>query len=158
MPSLAFPRAGAEIAAACDPLAKGLTRGVCRMLTVLGQTPLCEFTLRTGRRVDVIALDSTGTITIVEVKTSVADFRTDHKWPEYLDYCDYFSFAVPADFPQKILPQECGVMVADNYGAAIASEPPRLALSPARRRSLVLRFAHSTAQRLHRLNDPMAAP
>ena len=42
------------------PLAAALARGVCRTLRALGGEALTEFTLRTGRRVDVIAVGDDG--------------------------------------------------------------------------------------------------
>ncbi len=67
-----------------------IVRGVSRFLAKRGESCLTEFTLKTGRRVDVIALDRKGRITVVEVKSSVADFRSNQKWFEYLEYCDLF--------------------------------------------------------------------
>ncbi len=96
-----------------------LARGVCRALHHRGAATLTEFTLRSGRRADVIAVAGDGRVTIVEVKTSVADFRADGKWPEYRDYCDYFYFAVPEGFPRELLPDDCGIMVADPYDALV---------------------------------------
>jgi hypothetical protein len=87
-------------------LAVLLARGVCRTLADHGLATLTEFTLGSGRRVDVIGLDRGGRVTIVEVKSSLADFRSDLKWPEYLDFCDRFFFAVPEDFPRGVLPVE----------------------------------------------------
>ena len=74
-------------------------RGVQRLLAAQGFESLSEFPLGNGRRADVIGLGPTGTIWIVEIKSSTADFRADHKWPEYRDYCDALFFAVALDFP-----------------------------------------------------------
>lgn len=134
--------------------ARLLARGVSRALADHGHATLTEFILGSGRRVDVIGLDRGGGTTIVEIKTSLADFRADRKWPEYLDFCDRFFFAVPEDFPRDILPDGCGLMVADAYGAAILRDSPVLRLNPARRRVQSLRFALVAAERLGRLTDP----
>jgi hypothetical protein len=56
-----------------------LAHGVTRSMMQLGCTCLSEFTLRNSRRVDVIALDRKGLFTIIEIKTSVADFRANQK-------------------------------------------------------------------------------
>ena len=48
------------------PDARLLARGVCRHLTELGYASLTEFTLRSGRRADVIALEPGGQVIIVE--------------------------------------------------------------------------------------------
>ncbi len=131
-----------------------LARGVTRALHDLGQASLTEFTLRSGRRVDAIGLDPGGRLTIVEIKSSLEDFRADRKWRSYLDYCDRFFFAVAEDFPREVLPEDCGLMIADGYGAVVLREAPLLPLAPARRRALILRFAQAAAQRLARANDP----
>lgn len=147
-------QAGDETAAADERLAAALARGVSRTLRAHGGATLTEFTLRTGRRVDVIGVDDEGRVTIVEIKTSVADFRSDGKWPEYLDFCDYFYFAVPEDFPRDLLPGACGVMVADAYEALILVPSEARPVNGSRRRALILRFARAAAQRLNAYTDP----
>jgi hypothetical protein len=137
-----------------DDRARALARGVCRMLDEAGQTCLYEFTLRNGRRADVLALAPDGSFTIVEIKTSVADFRADGKWPEYLDFCDRFYFAVPEGFPRDLVPQSCGLIVADAYGAAILRPAEAMRLNGARRKALTLRYAEAAGRRLMRLLDP----
>ena len=119
-----------------------------------GGAALTEFTLLNGRRADVISIDGEGRVTIVEIKTSVADYRSDNKWPEYLDFCDYFYFAVPEDFPRELLPSDCGIMVADAYEALILVPAEAQPVNGSRRRALVLRFARLAAQRLTALTDP----
>jgi hypothetical protein len=145
---------GSGLTAAGAERGQHLARGVCRALAELGLATLTEFTLRTGRRVDVIGLDPGGAVTIVEVKSSLEDFRSDGKWPEYLDYCDHFYFAVPDGFPLEVLPEDCGLLAADAYSAVILRPAPQRPLNGARRRALLLRFAAAAAQRLHRLTDP----
>lgn len=146
------PDAGAE---STEAAGRRLARGVCRLLADLGLATLTEFTLRGGRRADVIALDRLGEIAVVEVKASLADYRSDRKWPDYLDFCDRFYFAVPSDFPRDELPQQdCGLMIADAYGAEILRPAPLAALHPARRKALTLHFARVAGQRLLRLADP----
>ena len=60
---------------AADAVAARLARGVCRHLGALGYGTLTEFPLSSGRRVDVIGFDGRGAVTIVEIKSSVVDFR-----------------------------------------------------------------------------------
>ena len=55
--------------------AEDITRGVCRYLCTLGYSPLTEFKLTSNRRVDVMGLNSKGFYIVIEVKSSVADFR-----------------------------------------------------------------------------------
>lgn len=124
-----------------------LTRGVVRLFVDLGFAPLMEFTLRNGRRADVIGLDRGGRILIAEVKSCRADFDADQKWTEYLDYCDGFYFAVARDFPQEILPADEGLIVADAFGGAVLRETASRPLSPARRKAVTLRYARQAAFR-----------
>jgi hypothetical protein len=158
MSDLTGPPGLAESPAAdpAEPLvgAAAICRGVCRALTEAGYATLTEVTLATGRRVDVMALDRRGEILVVEIKSSVADFRSDQKWQDYLEFCDRFSFAVGPDFPHALLPAEVGLMVADAYDAHVLREPPATPLPAARRKNLMLRFAHVASARLARRDDP----
>ncbi len=131
-----------------------LARGVCRFLRQAGFGTLTEFTLRNRRRVDVIALAEDGRITVVEVKSSEADFRADVKWRDYLDFCDAFYFAVPEEFPRHLIPESCGLLVADGFGAEMLREPEEGKVNPARRKSLITRFARTASLRLQALTDP----
>ena len=133
-----------------------LARGVCRELRQRGYASLLEFPLANGRRVDVVALGRVGEIAIVEIKSSLADFRADRKWPDYWEFCDRLYFAVAADFPRDLLPTECGLIVADPFGAALLRESPVRTLNAARRRAVTLRFALLGARRLSRTLDPTA--
>ena len=58
---------------------------------------VCEMPLPNGRRADLMAIDSKGRFTIVEIKVAKADLIGDGKWTDYLDYCDRFFWAVPAN-------------------------------------------------------------
>ena len=133
-----------------------LARGVCRALDQLGYASLVEFPLVNSRRADVLALGKGGELVIVEIKSSVADFRADQKWPAYRDFSDRLYFAVASGFPTVLIPQECGLMVADAFGAAVLRDGSTIPLSPTRRRALTLRFARIAATRLRRSIDPVA--
>ncbi len=150
------PRSSAEGALLALAPGHRLARGVARMLAAQGYAVLSEVSLKNGRRADLLALDPKGDVFLIEVKSSLADFRADSKWPDYLPYCDRFSFAVPADFPLERLPPEPGILIADPFGAAELRPPPESRLAPARRRALQLRFARLAAQRLLRQSDPEA--
>ncbi len=131
-----------------------LTRGLCRALVDLGYAPLTEVHLRSGRRADVIAVDKAGAILIAEVKSSLQDYRADRKWMDYLAWCDRFYFCVPAGFDTALLPSDCGLILADGYGAEFHREPEPAPLAAPRRRALMLRLARAASGRLHRLVDP----
>ncbi|MGH7075912.1 MAG: MmcB family DNA repair protein [Stellaceae bacterium] len=138
-------------------MATELGRGTARLLHRQGFATLAEAVLASGRRADLLALGPDGEIRIVEVKSSVADFRADKKWHEYRDFCDRLYFAVAAGFDDALIPAECGLIRADAWGAAILREAPVTPLSPARRRAVTLRFARLAWHRLARLVDPDAA-
>jgi hypothetical protein len=125
-----------------------LRRGVSRMLEDQGQSCLAEFTLRNGRRADLLTLAPDGQVTIVEIKASLADFRSDRKWREYIPYCDLFYFAVAETFPQDQIPADCGLIVADAFGATVLRDAPEHPMHATRRRALLLRYAHKAGRRL----------
>jgi hypothetical protein len=125
-----------------------LSRGVLRHLVQAGYAPLVEVPLPDGRRADVMALGPDGRITIVEIKSCPADYLTDRKWRAYAAYCDQFGFAVAADFPLDLLPEEPGILVADAYEAVQIRPFQTFLLAPARRRALHLRFGRLAALRV----------
>jgi hypothetical protein len=140
---------------AAQPATSGfLARGVCRALEQLGYASLLEFPLANGRRADILALGKTGDLLIIEVKSSVADFRADRKWGFYREYADRLYFAVQNEFPSVLIPEECGLMVADAFGAAVLRHGVLAPLAAARRRALTLRFGLAAASRLRRHLDP----
>ena len=124
-----------------------VTRGAAKLLVNLGYAPLAEIGLPNGRRADLMALGPKGEIFIVEVKSSLEDFRTDAKWHEYGPYCDAFAFAVAPEFPREALPDEPGLIVADGFGGAVLREAPVAPLAGARRKALTIAFARLAALR-----------
>jgi hypothetical protein len=124
-----------------------VTRGAARLMVALGFAPLLEVVLPNGRRADIMALSPRGKIAIVEVKSGLEDFRADHKWGDYLPFCELFFFAVAPEFPMDILPTEPGLIVADGFGGAVTRESPESPLAPARRKALTLAFARLAAMR-----------
>jgi hypothetical protein len=131
-----------------------ICRGVHRLLIGLSYSCVSELPLANGRRADVAGLSARGDLAIVEIKSSVEDFRADHKWPEYVDFCDRLYFAVKPGFPIDILPDETGLILADRYGGEIVREAPESKLSGARRKAMTLRFARAAALRLSVALDP----
>lgn len=123
-------------------------RGVQRLLIALGAVAIPELPLASGRRADLMALTRKGDIWIVEIKSSVEDFRTDRKWPEYRRFCDRLFFATHPDVPAAIFPAEAGFILSDGYGAEILREAPEHRLAPAARKALTLRLARAGAARL----------
>jgi hypothetical protein len=134
-----------------------LARGACRALDQLGYVCLREFPLANARRADILALGRAGELVIVEIKSSTADFLADRKWSHYQEFSDRLYFAVANGFPKRLIPEECGLMVADGFGAALLRDGTATPLNPARRRALTLRFARVAAARLWRCLEPEAA-
>ncbi len=126
---------------------QSVTRGAARLMADMGYAPLLEVCLPNGRRADVMALGPRGEITICEVKSGVEDYRVDRKWHEYAPFCDAFYFAVAPEFPDGILPDEPGLIVADGFGGAVVREASLTPLAPARRKALTLAFARLGAMR-----------
>ena len=137
-----------------SPTAPAIARGTARHLHALGYCVVSELPLPSGRRADLVALGGNGEIVIVEIKSSVADFRADTKWRENRAHCDKFYFAIPESMPVDIMPEDAGLILADAYGGDILRQAPEHRMAPATRRAVLMRFAHAAAHRLHRLSDP----
>jgi hypothetical protein len=137
-----------------DAVTREVCRGVCRLLRDLGHACIAELPLPNGRRADVVGLSQSGDLWIVEVKSGVEDFRTDHKWPEYRDFSDALFFAVAPGFPLELIPADTGLILADRYGGEIVRQAPETRLAPGRRKAMTLRFAHCAALSLQAALDP----
>ncbi len=139
-----------------NPLADGrqseramvVRRGVQRLLSQMGAHVLPEISLASGRRADLVALTRGGDIWIIEIKSSIEDFRVDRKWPEYRLFSDRFFFATHPEVPAEIFPAECGFILSDGYGAEIMRDAPEHRLAAATRKALMLRIARAGAARL----------
>lgn len=131
-----------------------LARGVCRHLLDLDFVTVEELIPAPGLRVDVMAMGPGGELWVVECKSCRADFASDRKWHSYLDWCDRYFWAVDSGFPVDLLPDDTGLIVADGYDAEILRMPPERRLAPARRKSMVLKFARHAAMRWHAARDP----
>ncbi|MEL7428511.1 MAG: MmcB family DNA repair protein [Pseudomonadota bacterium] len=112
-----------------------------------------EFALPGGRRADLIGIDAKGMITIVEIKSSIADFKADNKWHEYRDYSDRFYFATHQEVPRGIFPESEGLIIADAFGCAIIRESETDRLAAATRKSLTIKIARAAALRLQTISD-----
>lgn len=134
--------------------ALAVARGTARLLMQRGFSCVSELSLATGRRADLVALAGSGEIWIVEVKSSIEDFRVDQKWPDYRLSCDRLFFATAAHVPLDIFPADAGLILADSYGAEVMREAPEHRLAAATRKAMMLRFARCAALRLQALADP----
>jgi hypothetical protein len=143
-----------------DICAMDVARGLTRLFHRQSLTVLCEVPLPNGRRADMVAIDSRGQISIIEIKVAKADLLADGKWPDYLDWCDRFYWALcPALDPDLIAgpawqPDRCGLIVADRYDAVVLREAAERILTPARRRSELLRIGRLAMRRMMVTLDP----
>jgi len=141
------------------PIAADVARGVTRLFCRQDLFAICEMPLPNGRRADLMAIDSKGGLTIVEIKVAKADLTGDGKWTDYLEYCDRFFWAVPPPLAhileeERYLPGDAGLIVADRYDAAVVRQAADRPLAPARRKAELLRFARRAARRLSAQIDP----
>jgi len=140
-----------------SPSALAITRGTTRLLHSLGFSTVTELPLASGRRADLVALGGNGDLWIIEIKSSIADFRADQKWMDYRLHCDRLFFATALEVPCDIFPPDVGLIVADAYGASIVCEAPEHRLHAATRKTTTLAFARAAALRLSALADPEGA-
>ena len=126
-----------------------ITAAVARLFLDHGKACIREFTVRTGRRADLMVLSPNREITIIEVKSSRQDFTSDRKWHEYIEWADRFYFAVAEDFPRDILPGPdiCGIIITDGFDCHVVQQAPVSKLAGARRTHLVTRLAHVAMRR-----------
>jgi hypothetical protein len=123
-------------------------KGVQLLLHEMRHAVLPELPLSSGRRADLISLSDKGEIWIIEIKSSIEDFRVDRKWPDYRQHCDRLFFATHKDVPLEIFPEDCGLLLSDGYGAHMVREASEHRLPPATRKSVTLNFSRVAAQRL----------
>jgi hypothetical protein len=131
-----------------------LARGVCRHLTGHGFVTVEELVPVSGLRVDVMGLGPRGEIWIIECKSGRADFQSDRKWQNYLEWCDRFFWAVDEAFPSEMLPEDSGLMIADAYDAEILRMGTETKLAAARRKVMTQKFARHAASRWQAARDP----
>lgn len=123
-------------------------KGLQILLHDMRHAVLPELVLANGRRADLATVSEKGEVWIVEIKTSIGDFRSDRKWPDYRGYCDRLYFATHQEVPLEIFPEDCGLFVSDGYGAHLMREAPEHKLAPASRKAMMLNFSRAAAHRL----------
>jgi len=148
---------------ATDVKATHVARGVGRLFARNDIWCIPEVSLKNGRRTDLMGIDAKGLIVIVEIKVARGDLLSDTKWPDYLDFCDRFYWAVPPRLDRSPLdtqayqPEETGVIVGDGYDAEIVRQASLTRLAPARRKAQVERLARLAMRRHTALIDPHCA-
>ena len=129
---------------------------VMRYYSDAGYACLPEFSLRTNRRPDITCLNKQGHIIMIEVKSSLQDFRADQKWQDYQEWADAFYFAVGDDFPAEFLPDDsqCGIIITDGFDCHITQDAPPHKLVGTRRSHLTRRLAYAAMMRHYHLGLP----
>ncbi|HEU5018138.1 MAG TPA: MmcB family DNA repair protein [Pseudolabrys sp.] len=148
-PSLRVPVDGRQ-----SETALRIARGTARLLHAHGFCVVSELPLPSGRRADLVALHGNGDIWIVEIKSSVSDFRADQKWRDYRAHCDRLFFATCLEVPCEIFPPDTGLIVADAFGAEFRCDAPEHRLRAPTRKLMMIAFARAAAVRLQALTDP----
>ena len=140
--------------------ASDVARGVARLFARNDIWCLTEMPLRNGRRADMMGIDAKGQVIIVEIKVQRGDLLGDGKWPDYLDFCDRFFWALPPGMDRSPLegdayrPDCCGIVVADGYDGEIVRPAPLHPLAAARRK---LELARTALRRARVALDPQCA-
>lgn len=148
-----FASSAPSPAQAAERAAQAVARGICRLFAANDVWCLAEMPLRSNCRADLMGIDAKGRIVIVEIKVSRADLHGDCKWTDYLDHCDRFYWGLAPELDracletEAFLPQACGVIVADGYGAEIVRPAPLLPLAAARRKAETERLARTSLRR-----------
>ena len=80
-------------------------------------------------RADVMALAMNGHVIVVEVKSSVADYRSDKKMLLYKEYCNKLYVALPISVYEKVkedihLDKDVGVFVMSDDGSVLKKVLP----------------------------------
>ena len=127
---------------------KRITDAIARSYYEQGNGVLREFKLRIKRRVDLVTINDKGWITIIEIKSSVADFRNDKKWNEYIEWADQFYFGVAHNFPINNLPKEHGIITTDGFDIYEVQPSPVQKLNGSRRNTLVRKLARASMRRV----------
>src|SRR3954452_1717643 len=121
--------------------ALAVTRGTTRLLHQFGFSAVSELALPSGRRADLVALNTAGDIWIIEIKSSIEDFRADQKWMDYRLHCDRLFFATTMEGPCEIFPKDTGLIFEDAFGAQLVCDAPQHKLHALTRKSMMLSFA-----------------
>lgn len=99
-------------------------------------------------RADVLAMAMNGYMVVVEVKSSVADFRSDKKMDQYTKYCNQSYVACSAEvyakIKDKVLPS-FGVIVVDGNRCYVAKKALKRNVHHKTKLNLITRMAYRSA-------------
>lgn len=99
-------------------------------------------------RADVLAINMGAGIEVVEVKSSVADFRSDKKMAQYMQYCDKLYLAVTKPVYDKIKDRVLpgvGVLLVDGSRCWVVKRAQRRMVHAKTRLNLMARVAYRSA-------------
>ena len=109
-------------------------------------------------RADLLAVTIRGQITIVEIKSSLQDFRSDKKWQLYLPFCHKFYWAMSEELHDRVKDQiqpGCGVFVLDENGSISKVRPARMQeVPPATVLNICIRAAFRSSENNRAKNKP----
>jgi hypothetical protein len=137
-----------------DKLSRKISQKTMQFLSSKGYKVLSEFALPNKKRVDIIAINSKKEIIIVEVKSKKSEVKTDKKWKNYLNYCNYFYFACNDKLKDLNLSKNIGVIQNNSKSIKITKKSKYKKLSENKKNKLIFKIALSAASKFHRLIDP----
>lgn len=133
--------------------AKLIREAVARYYTKKNYAVNFEVGLAKGGRLraDVLCVNLAAHIVLIEVKSSVADFKTDKKWHLYKSYGDKMHFAMDAETYEKVkslIPKGVGVFVVHTLKSIVSKQSARNGeIDPETRLDLIIRMAYRSADR-----------
>ena len=137
-----------------DKLSRKIMQETLRFLSNKGYKTITEFALPNKKRVDIIALNCKKEILIIEVKSKINDFKNDKKWKKYLNYCNYFYFALNK-YPKNLkIYENVGIIEINNKKNEIKKRASYVKMPEEKRNNIIFSFALSAASKFHRLIDP----
>ncbi|QCJ45508.1 MmcB family DNA repair protein (plasmid) [Bacillus sp. S3] len=110
-----------------------------------GYTCSAEFSLNSGKRVDVIGYNESGHIIVIEVKASRNDYVSDNKWTEYLNYCDEFYFLLDHSYWYK--DKDVGLLKSHGKGLVI-EYPCNLPCKAENKKQTIFSISRSLSKKL----------
>ncbi|QDH83400.1 hypothetical protein [Achromobacter phage Motura] len=112
-----------------------------------------EIGLRSRRegaiRADILAMSMSQEIIVVEIKSSVADFRSDKKMHLYLDYCNKAYLACSLEVYKKIkadIHPGFGVMIIGEKSVRVIKNAKRRDMDPEIRMGVIMRLVFRNAE------------
>ena len=96
-----------------------------------GYSPIQQLSFPNGQRLGVAAIGPGGQILEVKIQVALANLCGNGKWPDYLDYCDLFYFAMPPNLPHAHVPHETGLIMPTAMAVRSSGRPKHKACASA---------------------------